>query len=285
MSDVLLITQASRSVRYYLQPHLIPLTLWRHRQLIGQLVRRGVAARYRGSALGVLWSFLLPLVMLAVYTFVFSVILPARWGTSADVSKIDFALTLFCGLLIYGVFSEATAAATTVIIGNVSYVKKVVFPLEILPVVTLGTALVNGLFSLVILLAGMGVFQYRFPLLILYLPLVALPLVLLCLGLSWFLASVSVYLRDTGHVVTVVLQILIFLTPIFFPMSMVPAAFQVFMKLNPLSVVVESGRDVLLRDAAPDWFWLGVVTVIAYALMQLGYAWFMKTRRGFADVL
>jgi len=287
MSDVMLITQATRSVRYYLQPHLILQTLWRHRQLIGQLVQRGVAARYRGSALGFLWSLLLPLHMLAVYTFVFSGVLPAKWGTSADESKITFALTLFCGLLIYTIFSESTAAAPAGMVTNVRYVKQVVFPLEILPVVTLGTALVNGLFSLLILLAGIGVFQQRFPLLIVYLPIVMVPLVLMCLGLGWFLASLSVYVRDAGHVVTVILQMLIFLTPVFFPLSAptLPQAYRTAMLLNPLSVVVENARRVRLWSQPPDWFWLGVGTVIAYALMQLGFVWFMKTRRGFADVL
>ena len=276
----------SQSLAHYLRPDLIPRTLWQHRQLISQLTRRQIAARYRGSVLGVLWSFLLPLIMLVVYTFFFSVILRSRWRLEGAETQTEFALTLFCGLLLYNFFSEALNGATGAIIGNANYVKKVVFPLEILPVVHVAAALVNALISFGILLVAIAALQHRFPALVGYWPLTIVPLLLLTLGLSWFLASISVYLRDAGYVVSVLLQMLIFLTPIFYPVERLPtAALQAVMRLNPLSVVVESARAVIMYDRAPDWVWLGVVTLVGLAALQLGYVWFMKTRRGFADVL
>ncbi len=163
--------------------------------------------------------------------------------------------------------------------------KKVVFPLEILPVVTLGAALFNALVSVVILLLGVAVFQQRFPVTLVYFPAVVLPLALLSLGAGWFLASVSVYVRDTGHVVTILLQMLMFLTPLFYPISAVPEPFRVFMRLNPLSTVVENARCVLMQGRAPEWLGLGLLTLAGVVVMQLGYVWFMKTKRGFADVV
>ncbi len=285
MHDVTLIEHRSRPVSYYLQPAHIPRTLWRHRELLLQLIRRGVAERYRGSALGLAWSIMLPLIMLAVYTFVFSVVFQARWGGQVSVSKTEFALTLFCGLLLFNVFSESIGAATHVVVSNVSYVKKVVFPLEVLPVVSLGAALVNGALNLLVLLLALLVFEQRLPLSLLYLPLTVLPLVLLCLGLGWFLASIGVYLRDTSQVVAVVLQMLIFLTPVFYSIEQVPEALRAVMRLNPLTVIVENARRTVMHGHPPEWGWLAGATLLGLVAMQLGYVWFMKTKRGFADVL
>jgi lipopolysaccharide transport system permease protein len=303
----------SQSLAHYLRPDLIPRTLWQHRQLIGQLTRRQIAARYRGSVLGVLWSFLLPLIMLVVYTFFFSVVFGSRWrddsppAASAPTSqaaqlqpatalvsapakpetKMEFALTLFCGLLLYNLFAEALNGSTSAVIANANYVKKVVFPLEILPVVHVATALVNALISFAILLVGIAAFQQRFPWLVGYWPLTLMPLLLLTTGLGWFVASISVYLRDAGHVVSVALQMLIFLTPVFYSIERLKKApvLQSIMRLNPLSTIVESARAVVIYDRTPEWLWLGAVTLVGLAALQLGYAWFMKTRRGFADVL
>lgn len=310
----------SGTVGYYLLPQRIPETVWRHRQLIWQLIGRNVASRYRGSVLGIFWSFIFPLLMLAVYTFVFSVVFEARWEPPPDLqpaasaavtqpaviqpgattgratvaasapaaaggSKTQFALTLFCGLLMFALFAETVQGCAGVVTSNVSYVKKVVFPLEVLPVVTLGTALVNAGISLLILLVGIVLFTQRVPVTVPYFLLVAIPLVALSLGVGWFLASVGVFIRDTGHLVTVVVQMLFFLTPLFYPVSRVPESLQVFIWMNPLAVIVENGRRTLMHAAPPQWLWLVCVTVLSLAVMQLGYVWFMKTKRGFADVL
>jgi lipopolysaccharide transport system permease protein len=277
----------SRSVAYYLRPDHIPRTLWRHRQLIGQLVKRNLLIRYRGSALGLLWSLLLPLIMLAVYTFAFGMVLGAKWGGPADESKVRFALMLFCGLLLFNIFAETATACAGVIVAHANYVKRVVFPLEILPVVALGAALVQGLISSVVLLAGILLFEHHVPATVGYFPLTFIPLLLLCLGLGWFLASLGVYLRDVGQAITVVVQILIFMTPIFYSISILKdhPGLQFAMRMNPLTIVVENARLTVMRGQPPEWLWMGVVSGLSLVLMQLGYAWFMKTKRGFADVI
>lgn len=258
--------------------------LWRHRELIKQFTKREVIGRYRGSYLGILWSFLTPLLMLIVYTFVFSVIFKARWGVESG-SKTEFALVLFCGLTTFNLFAEVVTRAPGLILNNVNYVKKVVFPLEILPVVTLGSALTHAGISLSILLLGLvvllGVFQWT----VVFLPLVLLPLVLFTIGIGWFLASFGVFFRDIGQIIGVAVQAFMFLSPIFYPVTAIPAEFRGIFYVNPISYVVEDMRRILVWGQLPDWQWLFIGTLISGAIAWLGYLWFQRTRGGFADVL
>lgn len=260
-------------------------SLWSHRRLIRQFVRRDVQARYRGSLLGSLWSFLNPLLLLAVYTFIFGSVLRVRWPHFAGDGLADFTLVLFCGLLVLNLFGECLSRAPGLVLGQPSYVKKVVFPLEILPVVALGNALFNtaaGLAALV--LANLAV-NARLPWTLVLVPLVLLPTVLLALGASWFLASLGVFLRDLPHLVALLLQMLTFLTPIFYPVEAVPAWAQPAIRANPLTPVVEDLRRVVLWGQWPDWPHLAASLLVGAAALVLGYAWFARTRQAFADVL
>ncbi|HOB76845.1 MAG TPA: ABC transporter permease [Phycisphaerae bacterium] len=280
-----LITTRSLPVSHYLRPTVLLRTLWAHRELIRQLTWRNVLARYRGSALGLAWSFVFPLLMLTVYTFVFGVVLKAKWGNTTNSSMISVALTLYSGLLVYGLFAETLGAAPTLILGNPNYVKKVVFPLEILPVCSLGAAMVQFLAGIAVLLIGSLVFAQQVSATLYWFPLVVLPLAMLSAGLAWFLASLGVYVRDIGQFIGVALQMLMFLSPIFYTLEQVPPGFRKVMLLNPLTPIVQSARAVLLWGQSPDWGALLSVTLISAVAMQGGYVWFMKTRRGFADVL
>lgn len=270
---------------YYLRPSTLARSLWEHRNLVRQLTWRNVLIRYRGSALGVFWSFILPLLMLAVYTFVFGVVFRSRWPNAADPSTAGFALTLYCGLVVYALFSETLNAAPQLIVGNPNYVKKVVFPLEILPLCSLGAAMVQAMIGVAALLVCAAVLTHNVSTTLYWFPLVLLPLVMLTLGLAWFLASFGVYVRDVGQIMSVLLQVLMFLSPIFYSIDHVPPAFRKAMLINPLTVIVESTRNTLLWSRPPEWRWLAAVTIASFIVMQMGYAWFMKTRRGFADVL
>lgn len=255
-----------------------------HRYLIRSLIRREIIGRYRGSALGLLWSFFNPVLMLAVYTFVFSVVFKARWQGGSD-SKVEFALVLFAGLMVFNVFSECINRAPTLIISNVNYVKKIIFPLELLPVVVLGSAFFHFLVSLLVWLLFCLTFYGVPPASIILLPVVLLPMVLLALGLSWGLASLGVYLRDVSQVVGVMTTVLLFLSPVFYPISALPEKYQSVMLASPLTYAIEEARGVLLWNKTMDWgqwtFWVGVGILVAW----LGFCWFQKTRRGFADVL
>lgn len=255
-----------------------------HRSLLWSLIKREVVGRYKGSVMGILWSFFNPILMLAVYTFVFSVVFKARWigGTG---SKTEFALMLFTGLMVFNLFSECINRAPGLILSNVNYVKKVIFPLETLPIVVCGSAILHFIISLFVWLVFYFIFFGVPSVTIMYLPIMMLPLVFLTLGLSWFLASLGTYLRDISQITIVLTTVLMYLSPIFFPVSALPEEYRPMMQINPLTDIVEQIRNIMIWGKAPDWLiWskqLGLSLIIGW----LGFIWFQKTRKGFADVL
>ena len=255
-----------------------------NRRLIVSLIEREVVGRYRGSALGLLWSFFNPVLMLTVYTFVFSVVFKARWAGGSE-SKTEFALVLFAGLLVFNLFSECINRAPGLILSNVNYVKKVIFPLEILPIVALGSAGFHFFISLIVWLAFYLIFFGIPPATILLLPLILIPLALVILGISWLLASLGAYLRDVGQVIGMVTTVLMFLSPVFYPISALPEAYRPYMQLSPVTFIVEQARDLMMWGKGIDWLGWGIWMVISSAIAWLGFAWFQKTRKGFADVL
>ncbi|RZL55132.1 MAG: ABC transporter permease [Variovorax sp.] len=257
-----------------------------HRALIVQMTKREVVGRYRGSAFGLAWSFFNPVFMLVVYTFVFSEIFNARWGgAGASESKTQFAVILFVGMIVLGFFSEVLNRSAGLILGNVNYVKKVVFPIEILPVISMMAALFHSLISLGVFLLAFLIFNHYLHWTVIFIPLVLLPLVILATGLAWFLASLGVFLRDIGQTIGILTTVLMFLSPVFFPITAVPERFRPFIMANPLTFIIEQARDVLVWGRLPDWSGLLVYTVIATLVAWAGFAWFQKTRKGFADVL
>ncbi len=259
-------------------------SLWRNRELITTSAKREVLGRYRGSAMGILWSFFNPVFMLAVYTFVFSEVFKARWSVGSE-SKTEFALVLFAGLMVFNLFAECINRAPGLIISNVNYVKKVVFPLEILPFVGLLSALFHGAISLgVWLMAYLLLFGIPHPTALL-LPLIVLPFALFIMGLSWTLASLGVYLRDVSQLIGAITTVLMFLSPIFYPATSLPEAYRHLLYLNPLTPIIEQTRTVLYFGKAPDFVMLAVYWAATFIIAWLGFAWFQKTRKGFADVL
>ena len=259
-------------------------SLWANRQLIARMGQREIIGRYKGSAMGLAWSFITPLFMLAIYTFVFSVVFQARWGTSEE-SKTQFAVVLFAGLIVHTLFSDVINRAPQLVLGNVNYVKKVVFPLEILPVVQLLSATFHALVSVAVLIAAQLVFQGSLPITALLLPVVLLPFLLLTLGLAWCLASLGVFVRDVGQTISLITSVMLFMSPVFFPVQSLPPALQPWMHLNPLTFVIEQVREVVVWGRLPDWQGLAVYSIASIATAWLGFAWFQKTRKGFADVL
>ena len=258
---------------------------WKHRSLIAQMVKREVVGRYRGSVMGLLWSFLNPLLMLIVYTFVFSVVFKAKWSTGGDETKADFALILFVGMIVHGIFAECVNRAPRLILDNVNFVKKVVFPLEILPWVALGATLFHALVSIAVWAIFFLLIKGYLPWTVVFLPLVALPLVVLTMGLAWFLAATGVYLRDVAQTTGILTTVLMFLSPIFYPASALPEGYRSLLHLNPLTFLIEQARAVLVWGQLPNFAGLALYSLAAVAFALLGLAWFQKTRRGFADVL
>lgn len=263
----------------------LPAVAWRHRDLLVQMTRRSVEQRYRGSALGLVWSFVQPLMMLCVYTFVFSVVFKARWGVDTDGGRGSFAVIMFCGMAMFNLFSESTAASCGCITGSPNLVKKVIFPLEILPLSQVASTFILGIPWFMLLFVGSWLILGFVGWTMLLLPLVMLPLIVFSLGVSYFVAAFGVFVRDTQYVIGVVLQVLFFATPIFYPISAVPERFQMVLRLNPLTIYIEQARKVFLMGQMPDWIFLGVGLLVSIVVLQLGYFFFRRTKRGFADVL
>jgi lipopolysaccharide transport system permease protein len=260
-------------------------SLWRNRGLIAQMARREVVGRYKGSVIGLLWSFLNPVFMLAMYTFVFSVVFKARWGAGSGDSRSQFAIVLFVGMIVHSLFAEVLNRAPSLVLGNVAYVKKIVFPLEVLPVVSLCAALFHASVSLLVLLAASALMNGAVPFTAILVVPVLLPLMLLTLGLAWSLASLGVFLRDVGQTIGLVLIVLMYFAPVFYPVSALPAEFRPWLMLNPITFPIEQARAVLILGKLPDWEGLLVYTLVAALVAWAGFAWFQKTRKGFANVL
>lgn len=252
--------------------------------LIVSLTKRDIASKYKGSLIGVLWSFIFPLLMLTVYTFVFSVVFQARWS-GGEGSKTEFALVLFCGLIFFNLFSDCISRAPTLITSNVNYVKKVVFPIEILPIVSLLSSFFHFVISLIVWIIFYIIFFGVPHATFILVPLIFIPFAMMVLGLSWFLSSLSVYVRDVTQIVGVAVMVLMYLSPIFYPVSMLPESYQVFMKLSPLTFIVESARDLMIFGNGLNIFEFFLYTAISLLTMVFGYIWFLITKKGFADVI
>jgi lipopolysaccharide transport system permease protein len=260
-------------------------SFWRNRQLILQMTKREVLGRYRGSVMGLAWSFFNPIMMLTVYTFVFSVVFKARWGVGGDDGKGSFAILLFVGMIVHGLFAECANRAPALIISNVSYVKKIVFPLEVLPWVAMGSALFHAGVSLFVLLGVQFLLNQALPLTAIFFPIIVFPLILATMGVAWFLSAIGVYLRDVSQTVGILTTVLLFLSPVFYPISALPERYQIWLKLNPLTFIIEEGRKTLVFGLPPDWMSWSVTMIASSAIAWLGFWFFQKTRKGFADVL
>ncbi|WP_246022824.1 ABC transporter permease [Cognatilysobacter terrigena] len=254
--------------------------------MIGQLTQREVVGRYRGSMMGVAWSFLHPLLMLAVYTFVFSVVFRARWpGVMAEQGRARFALMLFIGVIAHGLVAEAITKAPALIVGNASYVKKVVFPLEALVWSLVGSATFHAVVSLSILLLVKWTTEHWVPVTAWWLPVTLFPLVMFSLGIAWLFAALGAFLRDIGQLAGLLATILMFMAPVFYPIASLPEPYRAWIQLNPLTVAIEQSRRIVFDGLPPDFKALGIYYIAAFLAMACGYAVFQKLRRGFADVL
>jgi len=260
-------------------------SLWRNRQLIFQLSKRDVIGRYRGSLVGLAWSFFNPLFMLAVYTFVFSVVFKSRWGSAIEDSKIGFAVMMFCGLIVHGFLAECINKAPGVVLQNANYVKRVVFPLEVLPWVVILSASFHMAIGLSVLFAAQLVAGHGIPWTAVLVPIVLAPLALVAVGFAWLLSATSVFVRDIAQVTGIFTTALMFMAPVLYPISALPEQYREWLYLNPLTLIVEQVRLVLIDGEMPSWGALTLYTLVALFVAWLGFWWFQRIRRGFADVI
>lgn len=272
------------SINHSTSPSAIISSLFNHRELVWELVKRDFVGRYKGSIMGVAWSLLHPLIMLAVYTLVFSVAFKARWG-GGEEGKVAFALVLFSGMIVHGFFAECLNRAPSIIVSQPNYVKKVVFPLEILPWVVLCSSLLHFLVSLGLLLIFCIFTGVSLGATVVFIPIIMLPLLLIALGLTWIMAALGVYLRDIAQGMGIVTTVLMFLSPVFYKTSAFPEDYQFLFVLNPLTLPIEQLRDVVLWGNAVNWGSLAISLFVGSAICYFGFWWFQKSRKGFADVL
>jgi lipopolysaccharide transport system permease protein len=272
------------SFRYHAHPRRFLEQIWRYRGLLRQQIGRELVLRYRASQISLLWAFLTPVFVFGAYTFVFGIVLKTRWPGRGSGSLLDFSLALFCGLLVFNILSDCLSRSSWLIVSVPSYVKKIVFPLEMLPVAVVAAAFLHGLVSLGLLTAVAVVLKGSLPWTVIFLPVVLLPLLGLCLGLSWLVSSLGLFFRDLGPTLAVVLQLLMLGTPVFYPLDIVPMPWRILLSLNPLAIVVENTRRSLLWGMPPAWLGLSALYVLSAVVLVAGYLWFMRTRWIFADV-
>ncbi len=293
MTDMVLRTARPASIPTLLNPVTLASNIWERRDLIRQFSLRYFLARHRGTYLGMFWAIVFPLVLLGVYTFVFNFVFSGRSaflvpdgaGGGTPETRSQYAVWLFLGLTIFGIFSESLVRSTSLVLDNPNYVKRVVFPLEVLPVSSLLSALMFSGIGLGLTIIGAVSVYPKIHWTMILLPVVLLPLLAITLGLSWFLASLAVFVRDVGNLVSIIVsQLIFFMTPIFYRAEDL-RDWAWLAKWNPLATVVGSARAVVLYGEMPDWRALATVMLIGLVIMQLGYAWFMKSKRGFSDVL
>ncbi|WP_186393189.1 MULTISPECIES: ABC transporter permease [unclassified Pannonibacter] len=257
-------------------------------QIAIPLFRRDIAARYRGSVMGLAWTFLVPLLMLAVYTFMFGKVFQMRWsadGTDEPGGTLGFALTLFVGLMTHSYATEVLTRSPSIILANANLVKRVVFPLEIFPVMTISTALFQYFISVFVFLSFQFIATGSISVGVLWLPLIIAPFTLLLTGLSWAISGVSVYVRDTAQLMGLLATVLLFMSPVFYPVSRLPESIQPIFAINPLTFIIEQSRLVVFSHSLPDFWGLAIYSLISLFIAAAGYTAFSRMRRGFSDVL
>lgn len=274
--------EANKLLHFLFSPFFL---LVRNSNLFRQLLKREITQKYRGSYLGILWNFIVPITMMIVYSFVFGVVFKARWDYQVSESNAEFAVILFVGIALYTVFSETVNIAPTLITSNANYVKKVVFPLELLSMTSVGSSLVQFLFNLVVILVSKVAIIGRLDATMLLLPIILIPLIFLTLGISWILSAIGTYVRDMRQASTIITLIFGYATPVFFPFTAVPENLRWVLELNPMTTIVNNARNVLIYGVMPDWLALGKVWILSYIVMLIGFQFFQKVKPGFADAI
>lgn len=258
----------------------------RHWDLLKQFTYRDIAGRYRGSQLGMAWTVINPLLMLTVYTLVFSQIFRARWGSSNEnQGPLHFALNLFAGLIVFNLFSECAIRAPTLITSNPNYVKKIIFPLEILGAMVTGSALFHALTSTVILFIAKVIIDKTIPFTILLLPVIWAPFILGCIGMTWLLATAGVFMRDINQLMGSVVSMFMFLSPIFYPSSALPNGLQWMASINPLAQTIEQTREIIIAGITPNAISIIIQLAISIAWCEIALIILTRTKQEFGDLL
>lgn len=254
------------------------------RYLLKQLIKQDIQQRYKGSVLGMVWSFMTPIFMLIIYTFVFSEIFQAKWEIDTN-DKYEFAMVLFCGLSAFNMIAEVMNRSTSLVKSHINYVKKVIFPLELLPIVIVSTALFNCVISYIILTVAKLVLYRTISFTMYQILFCFIPLILLSLGMGYIISSFAVYLKDLENLISIIVTLLMYGSPVFFSISALPERFRFICEVNPLTYIIENFRRVALYNQNLDIKTWGISTIVSGVICVGGYSIFKRVKGGFADVL
>lgn len=276
-----------RSIPYgTVSPAAMIWSVWQHRLLIATMTKRALIARYKGSVMGVFWTLINPILMLSIYAFMFLFVFTPKWRVTSDAAgESSFVSILFTGLIVHAFIAEVIGSGPNIINSNVNFVKKIIFPLEILSVVSVAAAFVNCMVAWLVLVCMQSFIGGQMHLTMLLFPLILLPFAVLALGLSWAIASLGVFLRDISQVASFIVSAALFLSPIFFPVSALPQFLQFWIQLNPITFIVEQARKVMIYGELPDLTGGVIYSLVAFFVACAGFFMFQKLRKGFADVL
>ncbi|MBC2714661.1 MAG: ABC transporter permease [Desulfobacteraceae bacterium] len=275
--------------RRYLSPSHLVKQIFRYRQLLGQSILWEINDRYRGSALGILWAGIIPLVRLAVFTLIFSMLLGGKkvvWGLDSD---LEVGMMILCGFILFNIFAESIGKAPRLMWINKTYVKNIAFPIEIIPLIGIGVAVVHSMIGMGILIVLELFKSGSVSWTIIFLPLLYLPLVFFVAGISWIIAALGVFYRDVNNLIQSLIQVFFLLSAVIFPLKRFTEALsdqlEWVLRLNLLATIIENARRVFMEGHPPDWFWLNITFISSIGVMMLGYAVFMYYKREFADVI
>ena len=261
-------------------------TLTKDIELTKLFIRRDIAIRYKGSQLGRAWTVINPLLMLSVYTLVFSQIFRAKWGGSADTSNpINFALNLYAGLIIFNIFAECATRASTLITSNPNFVKKIRFPLHVLGEMVVGNSIFHAVINIAILLLAKWLTDGQVPSTVLFLPFIFTPIILMCLGITWLLAAIGVYFKDINQLITAVVSMLMFLSPIFYPATAMPESLKWLANLNPIAIFIEYTRRCVINGSLPSVGQLILETIVAAIWCEVAFRIHQRLKPNFGDYL
>ena len=256
-----------------------------NRDLIQRLISRGIAEKYKGSILGIGWTIIQPILMLAIYTIVFSSVFKGRWAGAEELGSMGYAMNLFCGLIVFTLFAESVSNAPRLITSQKSLVKKIVFPLETLSITAVAIAVIQMGISTLVMLIFQVITEGSLSLWSIALPIIWAPMIVSCIGASLAISALAVYIKDIEQVIAPIVSLMMFMSAVFYPLDALPQILRQVMSWNLLAVTIEKTRDIVMEGEAPDWYWLATTTVVTWLFAEVCYKFFKKVGKGFADVV
>ena len=255
----------------------------KNRDLAYHMTKREILLKYKGSKLGIMWSIINPIIMMSVYTLIFSQIFQTRWAGASQINTTDFAINLYTGLIVFNIYADTITRAPSLITSNPNFVKKIIFPLEVLSVATVGSAVATGITSILVLLGVILITTKQLAVTIILLPILWAPLILNCLSLAWILSTLGVFIKDLTQVTNSIVSVTMFLSPIFYPSEALPDKLRWLSQLNPLAYYIEKSRNIIIEGKNINPVQIAVFFVTSLIIAEITFRFTKKLERGIGD--